>query len=617
MPSAQRLAQAPPRAIYTVKEPRNTTYSQTQGHFIQAERHHIDYTHSTIAAAGPTLQHTFSQPVTSVYGYGDPRQNNHILSRRPGTTKTYTPHGAAFNAGPHFSQSNNFPNAHGFVIENFYALDREGTQDHRKESENNKTTAEDRYKAIKSVEKYQRKRKAEEALMKLAAKATPGAMLDSAERGYIPRCDETTRESLRDRLTQWARNIDALEQCLLWLSGPAAVGKSAVAQSVAETMKEEELFGASFFFSRPNNLSDPDVVIPTLVYQLASLLPKYGLVVGQVFKDDPQIMNRSRRSQFRKFITEPFLPDLTVRPFTLLTYLSYQVLKLISHRPLLIVLDGLDECNSREAQCEFVDMISRFVHKDRRSRLRWMICSRPEPHLAATFGAIQATGILLQEKLDIGDHESRRDTLRILMNGFAEIRKGYPYLLNHSWPHGEHIHFIAEQASGHLGFVSFIIRFIGDKEYDNPARQLEVCLNFLKHASRNIDRNPLHTLDLLYTQILSEIPRDILADTLLVLGVFVIHNNAHLTANVLANFLELDQASFYGSLQRLHSVVWVPSPDNADRMPIRIYHASFSDYLKDQARSRQFRLDSEAVNLHVATRGLRWLSHFRKIPGGE
>lgn len=454
-------------------------------------------------------------------------------------------------------------------------------------------------------ERYAEEERRLRALEKLAAKGLHSAMLDSRDRGYVPRCNENTRQTIRRRIIRWGWRHGEIRR-LLWLSGPAGVGKSAVAQTVAEEFKGKGLLGGVFFFSRPNNRSDPDVVIPTLVYQLAMRIPEYRHIITDKITQDPIILDRNRRTQFQEFIIDPFLTLMTQHPT-------------VVQQPLLIVLDGLDECINREAQCEFVEMISHHVREQQNTGLRWMICSRPEPSLKVSFSTEDCKAICLQEKLDVDDSEAQDDALRILRKGFADIRDQYPDQLTQGWPTEDQINLIASRASGHLGFVSFILRFIGDKNYDDPYGQLEICLRFLKLTSGHGDLNPLYALDLLYTQVLSDIPASIFPTTLRILGLFVFYNAGQLSAVAHANFLGLDQATFYRALHRLHSVVLVPPVDEAHRRPIQIYHASFTDYLKDPARCGKFALDRSVVPyLDVAVSGLKWLGYARRTTlGGE
>ncbi|KAF5346544.1 hypothetical protein D9756_010035 [Leucocoprinus leucothites] len=465
-----------------------------------------------------------------------------------------------------------FANAHDIKIGTAYMIDYNRTGSDEGHTEDKKLT--------------------ESVLVKLAAKGMPSAMLESKERAYAPRCNEDTHQTLRDEIAHWVQ--DDAERPVLWLWGPAAVGKSAVAQTVAEDLKKEGLLGAVFFFSRPNNRSNPDVVIPTLVYQLAQLLPEYRRTIVQCITADPLILDKSRRVQFKELIIKPFLATT------------------FHHQPLLIVLDGLDECNDRKAQCEFVEMISLHVWNERNLGLRWMICSRPEPDLKAVFSSRDSKAICRQQRLVIDDEEARNDVLSILWKGFEEIRERYPDQLAKDWPVESQVRFIADRASGHHGFASFILRFIGDRDYDDPSGRLEVCLRFLNCAGGE-NANPLRALDLLYTQILSDVPIDILPTTQRILGLIAFYGARLMTNIALANFLGLDQASFYRALRHLHSVVFVPPAEYAHSSSIQVYHKSFIDYLKDPTRSGKFVLDERVLPcLDVALSSLKWLSYARK-----
>jgi predicted NACHT family NTPase len=50
-----------------------------------------------------------------------------------------------------------------------------------------------------------------------------------------------------------------------------------------------------------------------------------------------------------------------------------------------ILLDGLDELEREDAQCQIIKLITAFVHEHRDTPLVWVIASRPEPHISNTF----------------------------------------------------------------------------------------------------------------------------------------------------------------------------------------------------------------------------------------
>ncbi|KAF5344566.1 hypothetical protein D9756_003576 [Leucocoprinus leucothites] len=467
-----------------------------------------------------------------------------------------------------------FPNASGFRIESFtaYAIDQ--------------TTS----LGNSTVLQY---------LSDRIKKCVPGAMLDSADREYPPRCNPDTRRRLRDRIVTWG-TVENLgrDWGMLWLSGSAGVGKSAVAQTVAEEFQTRGRLGAAFFFSRPNHLDDPDTVIPTLVYQLAVNHSQYKQILIRRLTDDPLILDKSRKTQFRELIVVPFHILATQHEDTV-------------REPLLIVIDGLDECCDRAAQRELVELIGRLARQVPKLPLIWMICSRPESHLKAVFSDPDHPITCHRESLVIEDREAESDSWRILRSGFADIRRHYMDQLDPEWPRYIDLEKIATIASGHLGFVSFVLRFIGDEQYSDPTGQLRVCIRFLKRLPESQGPvNPLHALDLLYYQILSNVPDRDLPTTMRIVGMLILYPTQHdLPAQNHANFLELDQAAFYRSLQHLHSVLDIPLAQKASSEPIRVYHASFSDFLRDPSRSGRFCLDKGLIHLDVATKSLRWQNH--------
>ncbi|KAF9263164.1 hypothetical protein L218DRAFT_865804, partial [Marasmius fiardii PR-910] len=73
---------------------------------------------------------------------------------------------------------------------------------------------------------------------------------DSQARFPQPKCSEGTREAILKDLLQWAHTSSSQDvPGVCWLRGSAGVGKSAIAQTIAEGCEGNGLLG-SFFFSR-------------------------------------------------------------------------------------------------------------------------------------------------------------------------------------------------------------------------------------------------------------------------------------------------------------------------------------------------------------------------------
>ncbi|KAJ7820519.1 hypothetical protein B0H14DRAFT_2371982, partial [Mycena olivaceomarginata] len=152
---------------------------------------------------------------------------------------------------------------------------------------------------------------------------------DSAERYPQPKCHPETRTEMLDDLWEWSLKTDS-DSSILWLHGPAGAGKSAIAQSFCHRLEAENRLGASFFFKRGHpSRGNGNKLFPTIAYQLARC-SELKQTISHIVADDPSIIDRALSMQLRRMIIEPFQQNLNsgIRTFV-------------------IVIDGLDECESQ------------------------------------------------------------------------------------------------------------------------------------------------------------------------------------------------------------------------------------------------------------------------------
>ena len=94
-----------------------------------------------------------------------------------------------------------------------------------------------------------------------------GAMRDAADRDPPPRCHPGTREKATEDIIRWIEEPKT-PSTVLWVSGRAGVGKSALMQKIAEL--GHVYFGGCFFFRRGTpGCNMKDHLFSTLAYQLA------------------------------------------------------------------------------------------------------------------------------------------------------------------------------------------------------------------------------------------------------------------------------------------------------------------------------------------------------------
>ncbi|KAF7770819.1 hypothetical protein Agabi119p4_6793 [Agaricus bisporus var. burnettii] len=398
------------------------------------------------------------------------------------------------------------------------------------------------------------------------------ATKDSSARYPPPRCHPDTRLKIREKLMRWlVHEYD--EWKMLWVRGSAGTGKSAVAQSFADSCEEEEILGASYFFSRTTGRDKLETVVPTLVYQLARSVPEYHSFVEQRLATDQLLLRNSPPVQFRKLIVEPFATLRREHP----------------RKPIVVILDGLDECAGEKVQREILEMITNAIRTNPDLPLRWLIFSRPEAHLKNIFSQTLDCG---REELII-DAECREDVQRYVQDRLIEIKARYNDMIHGDWPPQDTLKELLDAVSGLFIFASTCLNFIDDPEEADPISQLDSLLSFVRRSQGVVSRNPLAALDLLYSRILQDISPSVFETTRKILAYMCYRrqfdpDNILSSAQALCNFLRLDQHAFYKATRGLYSAMSVPEPGDAAKSQLHFYHASFQDFLLDPHCSGRF-----------------------------
>jgi hypothetical protein len=226
---------------------------------------------------------------------------------------------------------------------------------------------------------------------------------------------------------------------MFWISGFAGTGKSAIAQTFAASCAEWKKLGGTYFFSKQARRNKPETVIPTLAYQLAILVPEYKSLISTELAHDPLLLRSSLPVQFKRLIVQPFVTLQRER----------------DHETIVIILDGLDECEGRRAQSTILEMISDSLRTTPDLPLRWLIFSRPEPHLKHKLIRSVECGC---EELVI-DAECRDEVERFVRERIIEIQASYDDVVPRSWPSQEELRELLDRISGCFDVAS---RYLDD-----------------------------------------------------------------------------------------------------------------------------------------------------------
>ncbi|KAF8987081.1 hypothetical protein BDQ17DRAFT_1204996, partial [Cyathus striatus] len=176
-----------------------------------------------------------------------------------------------------------------------------------------------------------------------------------------------TQEDILQHILNWALNDNDDQNNIYWLYGPAGVGKSVIAKTVAIQLEEEGKLGASFFFSRTdpasNNVSR---LFTTIAYKLAisSGSPDLWNTIEAKIEHDPSIVQQSMEIQWKRLVVEP-LKEVSGKG--------------VSFATALILIDGLDECENDKSQLELLELLDQAEFEN--LLLCIIVSSHPESHI--------------------------------------------------------------------------------------------------------------------------------------------------------------------------------------------------------------------------------------------
>ena len=419
-----------------------------------------------------------------------------------------------------------------------------------------------------------------------------GAFHDSGERFDPPKCHPKTRVAVLAEIMQWIQHIEGSER-VLWLYGSAGAGKSAIAQSIAEMCAKLNLLVASFFFSRSSQFRNNEKrLIASLAYQLALSIPATRTYIDSAVQIDPAIFDRSLNTQIETLITRPLESACTVAN-----------LAIVKEWPRLILIDGLDECDSPSIQSSIIRALSTTLLRLPLS-LFLLIASRPEPNIRNTFNLLNKSYISRHIVLN-NSYKPDADIKEFLLSRFTEIKENHQLAayIPQTWPSEEVIDRLVQKASGQFIYASTVMKYL-DSPDRWPMKRLDGIMGL-----RPVDGDiPYKELDALYNHIFSCV--EDLSTVLKILGFLFFSCNQcskPITMDFLALLLGLDEEDVHLSLSGLHSILYIPPPKTSES-GIQTTHASVQDFLVDKLRSGKHYLDEEAFHTDLAQQCLRQIS---------
>ncbi|KAF9552794.1 hypothetical protein CPC08DRAFT_258818 [Agrocybe pediades] len=432
----------------------------------------------------------------------------------------------------------------------------------------------------------------------LAEAVATNALHNSGASFDKPKCHPRTRVKIREIIMRWISGEDKNSRTgkqFMWLSGAAGCGKSAIAQSTVESCIERGMPLASFFFNRSDSTRNhAGSLVATLTYQLYCAFRGTDVQkdILSAIQDDPLIFKKTIQHQFISLIIRPLMNHFSKDQSTQL------------HQALfLIVIDGLDECIDRNAQKAILAGLAESVCNSN-IRIPIFIASRPEHEIKFSFGSTYLKDMHTNLSLDLEDEDDADSDIKLyLFDRFAVIKDDFDNRttgrkLSQDWPGDWVINELVSKSSRQFIYAATIVRYVESTRH-RPDHRLDVVLNL---RPDNGD-HPFTELDALYSMILesaSDIERILHVLSLLLIGV------PHICCLAIEKLLSHDEGEVERLFSDLNALVQVHK--DGDQLYLRVFHASFREYLVDAARSKQFYIDTDYEIIRHVTNVLRYLA---------
>lgn len=381
---------------------------------------------------------------------------------------------------------------------------------------------------------------------------------------------EGTRVTILEDIEEWAtRPPTDKDQPIFLMKGAFGTGKSAIAHEIAKRLDGERRLSASYFFLRGTDLGSPDRFFSTIARQLAfsqPLLRSHIIKAARNFAKHG-VDKASMESQAQELLVEP----LKLAPK--------------DHPPIVIVMDGLDECaeNDLDSRSQMLTLLFDATRKIPIT-LRIVVATRPIPDIERSFQFSDKKELILH---DVPRAAVDSDINVYLKNALsAEVQT----ILKEEHPGA--IDDLTTMAEGHFIFATTAVKFITERPRFSSRFFNQLYSRMSEKGAAHLDK-----VDRLYTVILETSLSELLEDPALpnvvdlvrkvLSSVALLREQLSLSAlTALLSTHESDADVIAEIFEALKSVILLPNdPDK----PIRSLHASFPQFLIDRERCTDVR----------------------------
>ncbi|PAV14651.1 nucleotide-binding-oligomerization-domain like receptor [Pyrrhoderma noxium] len=352
-------------------------------------------------------------------------------------------------------------------------------------------------------------------------------------------CLENTRKKTLEYIYDWV-NAEGPPNVLL-LIGAAGTGKSTIATTVAGMYQRKRQLGCHMFFVRER--SHPRNVLQTIAYLLAEYSQPIAESLSEQLKKSGNLDSSNLKAKFNILLRQPLSTVATE----------------VGH-PVLIVLDALDECGTPELRQSLLHVL-RDCLPALPANFRVIITSRPDEGIDTLISSSRFRVKVLDQHSD----ESKVNVKTYIKFQFDQMRSSKKLKVPSDCDWDNSIQTLSESADGLFIWASTAVKFV---EGERSSRYR--CFHNLVCNATSLK------LDELYTAILFQVSKWSERDQETLKNIFslILFAKRPLLDREINEILDVEMDVTSNLLSYFRSLVRYE-----EGQPIRIYHASFYDYL--------------------------------------
>jgi hypothetical protein len=256
-------------------------------------------------------------------------------------------------------------------------------------------------------------------------------------------CTENTRTAVLETIREWS--MDTTQPKIYWMNGMAGTGKTTIAYSLSIILTSLGILGATFFCSRlVDECTKVERIFPTIAYNLARNYPSLASAILDVLKNDPDAAKRTLNQQFTELLVKP-------------TRVAAEIL---ARKPIIVVVDALDECAN---QTEVQNFLSILFRRSTELSFKIFITSRPEQVVRVGFNRQNPENYPKFILHDIDRNLVNADIKLYLVERLVEMVDGRSDFQDSGddWPPDEKLDILTHQSNGLFIFAKTVCDYIG------------------------------------------------------------------------------------------------------------------------------------------------------------